>query len=232
MTGNMSPVTVIIPVFNCECYLAEAIESVLAQDSQPIEIVVVDDGSTDTSGAIAKGYENESIRYTYQPNGGIGAARNRGVALARGALLAFLDADDLWVPERMSLQRAAMEREPELDMVFGQVTQFYSPELGPSLEASRIDDQEVLPGYCAGTMLIRRDAFERVGFFDTQWRTGEFVDWYSKAIDMGLRSTLIPKVLLRRRVHTSNSGIRERESRIDYVRILKRTLDRRREEGR
>ncbi len=232
MTDNAPLVTVVIPVYNCERYLAEAIESVLAQDAHPMEIIVVDDGSTDTSGEIAKGYANGLTRYVYQPNAGMGAARNRGVESARGTLLAFLDSDDLWVPEKLALQVATLKSAPELDMVFAQVTQFYSPELAPSPEKSAIDEQQVLSGHCAGTMLIRRDAFSRVGPFDTQWRIGEFVDWYAKAVDKGLRSTVIPKILMKRRIHKNNSGIRERESRSDYLKILKRALDRRREQGR
>ena len=80
-------------------------------------------------------------------------------------------------------------------------------------------------------MLIRRDAFARVGLFDTDLRIGAFVDWYSRAVDEALNSTMIPKVVMRRRIHRSNTGIRDRQSRSDYVRILKRTLDRRRAQG-
>lgn len=224
-------VSVVIPVYNGERYLAEAIESVLTQTFRPIEIVVVDDGSTDASGAIAKGYDNDLVRYSYQKNDGVCAARNWGVALARGTFLAFLDSDDLWMPEKLSLQMAAIERETDLDMVFGQVRQFYSPELDPPPEANAVNDQEVLSGYCPGTMLIRRDVFARVGPFDTDWRIGEFVDWYSRAVDKGLKSIVIPKMLMKRRIHKNNTGIRDRESRTDYLRILKRALDRRREQG-
>lgn len=224
-------VSVVIPVYNCERYLAEAIDSVLTQTFRPIEIVVVDDGSTDASGAIAKGYDSDLVRYSYQRNSGACAARNRGVELVRGTFLAFLDSDDVWLPEKLSLQMTAIECETDLDMVFGLVTQFYSPELDPPLEANAVNDQEVLPGYCPGTMLIRRDVFARVGPFDTQLRIGEFVDWYSKAVDKGLKSIVIPKILMKRRIHGNNTGIRDRESRTDYVRILKRTLDRRREQG-
>ena len=231
MIDTLCPVTVVIPVYNYERYLAEAIESVLTQTLRPIEIVVVDDGSTDASGAIAKGYDSDLVRYSYQPNSGACAARNRGVELARGTFLAFLDSDDTWVPEKLSLQMAAIERETDLDMVFGQIRQFYSPELDRPLQANAVNDQEVMPGYCPGTMLIRRDVFARVGPFDTRLRIGEFVDWYSRAVDEGLKSIVIPKMLMNRRIHGNNTGIRDRESRTDYLRILKRHLDRRREQG-
>jgi glycosyltransferase involved in cell wall biosynthesis len=93
---------VIIPVFNGEKYLAEAIESILAQCYSPIEIIIVDDGSTDNTPAIAKQYE--SIRYLSQTHGGISAALNNGITISKGNFYAFLDADDLWMPDKLTLQ--------------------------------------------------------------------------------------------------------------------------------
>jgi len=225
---NRWSVSVIIPVFNCEAYLAEAIDSVLSQTWPPGEIIVVDDGSTDGSRDVARGYSDQ-IRYVYQENQGIGAARNRGVDLAGGDLLAFLDADDMWLPNKLVVQMAAFESEPDLDMVLGQVEQFVSPELGPDARATIGDEERVLPGYVAGTVLVKRDSFLRVGPFSTDWRVGEFLDWYAKAKDAGLRDVMLPDIVTRRRIHTSNIGIRERKSQGDYVRILKAALDRRRQ---
>lgn len=222
-------VSTIIPVYNGERYLAEAIESVLDQTYHPIEIIVVDDGSTDGSADVAKGFADPQVRYYYQPNRGLGAARNQGVNLSRGGFLAFLDADDVWLADKLTLQMAAFENNPELDMVFGHVSQFYSPELGTHLKEKRDREEEIMPGYFASTMLIKREAFFRVGPFATNWRVGEFVDWYSKAVEKGLESFLLPEVVTRRRIHSANMGIRERRSQTDYVRILKAALDRRRE---
>src|SRR5436853_749734 len=100
-----SLVSVIIPVYNCEQYLAEAIQSVLAQTHPTIELIVVDDGSTDNSAAVAKSFA--VVRYVFQRQGGPGAARNRGISLARGSFLAFLDADDVWVAGKLTRQLAA-----------------------------------------------------------------------------------------------------------------------------
>ena len=133
-------VSVIIPVYNREKYLAEAIESVLAQTYRPIEVIVVDDGSTDGSADIAKRF-GSPVRYYFQPNSGAGAARNRGIAVARGSFLAFLDSDDLWVEDKLTHQMAAFERHSDVDIVSGHVRQFYSPELSEhTMEKIRCPD--------------------------------------------------------------------------------------------
>lgn len=217
-------VSVIIPVYNCECYLAQAIESVLAQTYQPIELIVVDDGSTDGSAEVAQQF-TPHVRYHRQANSGTAVARNRGVTLARGSFLAFLDADDVWVADKLARQLAAFRDTPDLDMVFGHVRQFYSRE-------GQLDDSPAgtMPGYSAIAMLIKRESFQQAGPFDTRWQVGEFIDWYAKAMDAGLRSRMLPDVVALRRIHATNQGITQRPARTDYARILKAALDRRRQQ--
>ena len=220
-------VSVVIPVYNGERYLADAVESVLSQTHQPIEAIVVDDGSTDGSADVVKGFA-PLVRYCFQPNSGVGAAMNRGIDLAQGTFIAFLGADDLWVGDKLALQMAVLEGDPELDMVFGLIRQFHSPELDFDTRTQIHCPQEAMPGYSAGTMLIKRETFLCVGLFETRWKMGEFIDWYARAMDLGLQSFVLPKVVMKRRLHADNMGIRERDSRTDYVRILKESLDRRR----
>jgi len=227
MKEETALVSVIIPVYNGERYLAEAIESVLSQTYRPIEIIVVDDGSTDISADIVRRF-SAPVRYYYQIRSGVGAARNRGVELARGSFIAFLDADDLWVVDKLTLQMTVFNANPELDMVFGKVKQFHSPELDEHIKAKVGFVEGVMSGYIAGTLLIKRSSFLRAGPFADNWRVGEFVDWYLKAIERGLKSSMVPELVLERRLHDANMGIRERGSRTDYVRILKASLDRRR----
>jgi glycosyltransferase involved in cell wall biosynthesis len=231
MEKSRPVVSVIIPVYNGEEYLAEAIESVLAQTYRPVEIIVVDDGSTDKSGDVAKGFQDRGVRYFFQPNSGIGAARNQGTNLARGSYFAFLDADDVWLPDKLTLQMTAFGEDPGLDMVFGQVSEYYDSSSDAQLITMAADDGKILAGYFAGTLVIKRKSFSRVGPFATQWRVGEFVDWFAKATETGLRNHLIPEVVMRRRIHSTNVGIRERGSQVDYIRILKQALDRRREKS-
>jgi glycosyltransferase involved in cell wall biosynthesis len=223
-------VSVIIPVYNCERYLGEAIESALAQTYRPIEVIVLDDGSTDGSGDVAKRFV-PPVRYYFQPNAGLGAARNKGISLAQGSVFAFLDSDDVWLEGKLTRQMAVLDDNPEVDMVFGYARQFNSPELDQQSKTKIRPSDEVLPGYIAGTMLIKRDAFYRVGLFETDWRVGEFIDWYLKAMERGLKSFLLPEVVMKRRIHANNMGIRERKHQTDYVRILKAALDRRREKS-
>lgn len=227
MTGNNLLVSVIIPVYNCERYLAQAIESVLAQTYRPIEIIVVDDGSTDRSADVAKRFA-VPVRYCFQSHSGSGAARNRGIRMATGSHFAFLDADDLWVQDKLACQMKAFNNDSELDMVFGHTRQFYSPDLVTSLKAKMHYTQEVMPAYTPSSLLVKRTAFFRVGFFSTNWRVGEFMDWYLKAMELRLKSLMLPAVMLQRRLHCNNTGIRNRDSKADYLRILKASLDRRR----
>ena len=227
MRENKPLISVIIPVYNGERYLAEAIESALAQTYRPVEIIVVDDGSTDGTARVAERF-SPPARLFFQTKSGVGPARNRGVSKARGSFLSFLDADDLWPPDRLSCQMAAFNADPTLDMVFGHAQQFISPELTGRGKVKLDRAREVMPGYLASVLLIKRESFFRVGTFATNWRVGEFVDWYLKAKEAGLKSTMLDGVVLKRRIHTENMGIRERDFRTDYVRIIKASLDRRR----
>jgi glycosyltransferase involved in cell wall biosynthesis len=225
--NDKSLISVIIPVYNGEKYLAEAVESVFAQTYRSIEVIIVDDGSTDSSGEISQRF-GPSIRYILRSHEGSGAARNHGVALARGTYCAFLDADDLWMEDKLTRQITVFRDRPHLDMVFGHVKLFHSPELSKKSKAKLIGDGQTTPGLAAGTLLIKRNSFLQAGLFETWWRIGEFIDWYLKAIEKGLESHILPEVVMQRRLHGSNSTIRERAAMKDYVRVLKASLDRRR----
>jgi glycosyltransferase involved in cell wall biosynthesis len=228
--GNSFLVSVIIPVYNCERYLAEAIESVLAQTYRPIEIIVVDDGSTDGSAEVVKAF-GSSVHYCYQANSGIGGARNKGINLARGNFLAFLDADDLWVEDKLMQQMAVFQGKQGLDFIFGHVQQFISPELDEKHKSNIHCPAKKMPGYIAGAMVIKKEALIHAGAFETHWQIGEFVHWYIKAKEQGMKSFMLPEIVLKRRLHTDNMGTRHRDSRTDYVRMLKASLDRRRASG-
>lgn len=220
-------VSVIIPVYNYERFLAEAIESVLSQTYRQLEVIVVDDGSTDRSGEVAKSFASQGVSYCPQVHAGIGPARNKGVELARGDFLAFLDADDRWPEEKLERQLRTFENDPALEMVFGQALQLQN---GPAWEAGVRDKNlavpGMVPGMVPGTMLIKRDSFLRVGNFKDGLKVGEFIDWYARAVELKIRCLVLPELLLWRRIHDSNQGVRERQSVSDYARVLKAKLDR------
>jgi len=220
-------VSVIIPVFNGELYLAEALESVLAQTHRPFEIIVVDDGSTDGTAAVAQRF-GAAVRYDPRPNGGAAAARNRGIELAAGDFLAFLDADDVWVDDKLANQMQAFADDPALEIVFGEVQQFLSPELPEDTRRQIKIPVERSAGKHVGAMLIRAEAFRKVGPFRSDWKVGEFIDWYARAEEHGLETRTLPSVVMRRRLHKASQGTYQRQHRADYVRVLKAALDRRR----
>jgi glycosyltransferase involved in cell wall biosynthesis len=220
-------VSVLIPAFNAERYLGEAIGSVFDQTHRQVEIVVVDDGSEDGTVAVARAYGNR-IRFASQQNGGIGAARNHAVRLAQGAHLSFLDADDRFLPDKLERQLAALAHDPGLDMVFGHIREFVSPELPPEEQAA-LRPSPPAPFVAPNAMLIRRESFDRVGPFATDVRVGEGVDWYARATEAGLKGLTLPDIVLERRLHDSNTGIRERDSRSDYLLVVRSALQRRRQ---
>jgi len=225
--GNKAQINVIIPVYNGERYLAETIESVLAQTYRPVEVIVVDDGSTDESARIAKSF-GFSIRYYYQPNLGTAAALNRGIELACGDYFAFLGADDLWTEDRIRLQMAAFDAHPNVDIVSGHVKQFLSPELDESVKRKIHYSIELIPGHVLPAMLIKREVFFRVGLFETNWEVGAEMSWYLRAMEIGLHIMILPDLVLLRRLHESNKGITKRRFITERAQILKASLDRRR----
>jgi glycosyltransferase involved in cell wall biosynthesis len=221
-------ISVMIGVYNGADYLGEAIDSVLAQTYRPFELIVVDDGSEDDTPRVAKGYE-DALRYVRQENGGMAAARNRAVEEARGSYFAFLDADDRFPPEKLERQLAVFEADPELDVVFGHVTEFLSPDLDDEARARLREPVHDEPWPTPNLMLVKRQAFERVGLFSTDLKVGIGVDWFARATEVGLKSAVPRVIVLERRLHASNNGIRQFRSRPQYLHVLKASLDRRRQ---
>jgi len=221
-------VSVIVPVFNGERYLAAALQSVLEQTQPAAEVIVIDDGSTDGSAAIARGF-GAAVRYECQSRrDSPDASRNRGVELARGEYLAFLDQDDLWTRKKLQLQVAACGADEALDMVFGHVEQFLSPDLPVETVRRMRYPTGVAPGRILSAMLVRRSAFLRVGWFLTCWQLSGFVDWYARASELHLKEIMLSHIVARRRIHAANLNIVRRAAQIDYVRAVKASLDRRR----
>jgi len=204
-------VSVIIPNHNYARFLSQTLESVLAQSYGNVEIVVVDDGSTDDSKAVLRGYK-EHIRWVEQPNQGVAAARNRGVKECSGELLAFLDADDAWLPKKLARQVQRLLDEPGLGLVHCGVEDIN--EMGASLQ-SHIDGLEgwvakdlllferpVILGGGSGT-LVPRATFEMVKGFDERLSTSADWDLYCR---IALRQPVgfVPEVLMQYRVHGAN----------------------------
>lgn len=224
--ANAPVVSVLVTAFNAENYLAEAIDSALGQTYPHVEVVVVDDGSTDGTFDVIRRYSQ--VRAHHQDRGGIGAARNTAVGMATGDFLTFLDADDRFPPDKLEVQLRAFDADPTLDAVYGHVREFVSPDLTPEQRARIRPAVDYHESHLSGVMLIRRAAFDRVGRWQVGLRVGTGVEWYTRSLEAGLHTTVLPDVLLERRLHLSNNGLQEADHRLQYASIVKAALDRRR----
>lgn len=226
---NAPPVSCIVPVYNGERFLREAIDSILAQTYHPIEIIAVDDGSTDGTPAILASY-GDLLYSIWQANAGPATARNAGIRAAKGELLAFLDADDLWLPEKLARQVARFQAQPELAICVTHIQNFWMPELDAEQEHYRDHRRgQPLPGYSSVTLLARRQLFDAIGMFDTTLKHGDDTDWFMRAEDYGAEIELLPEVLVYRRLHANNrSRAWAARSQTEYLRLVKKLVERRR----
>ena len=220
-------ISTLIPVYNAERYVAAALDSVLSQTLPPDEIIVVD-GSTDGTPDVLRNYAGQ-IRIICKENRGVAHALNAALDVATGDTLAFLDADDLWLPEKLRVQAAALSADDKLEAVFGMVQQFASPDLDPQDAQRYAIPAEPQPGISKTALLIRRRAFDRIGYFGEEYGSADFIDWYARANVLGLVSRMLPDLVVMRRHHPGNLGRRLRsEQQSETLEILKRSLDMRR----
>jgi glycosyltransferase involved in cell wall biosynthesis len=226
MPFTTTQISVIIPIHNDSLYIQAAITSVLSQGVENLEILIIDDGSTDDFEEKIKCFNDPCIRLIKQNNSGAAVARNNGVKNARGEFLAFLDADDIWAPNKLKLQLEVLINHEDVNMVFGQVKEFYdSSILG-------LDDLQknvkTFVGYSPIALLVSKSDFLRVGDFQSKWKVAEFIDWYDRAKYVGLTEIILPDVLAFRRIHSGNIDRLQRPDAKQYVAVLKEALDRKR----
>ena len=182
-TTTIPRVSVIIPVYNCDGYISQAIDSILAQTYQSYEIIVIDDGSTDNTRKAMEPYM-ETIHYVYQENQGVSAARNHGIDLARGELIAFLDADDFFLPDKLTAQLRVFDAQPNLGIVHsgwrrvnqqGETIKDETPwDYVPNLNLEGWLRWK--PIGTMGTLMFRRDWLQQVGSFEPGLSQAEDVD--------------------------------------------------------
>jgi glycosyltransferase involved in cell wall biosynthesis len=187
-------ITAFMPVYNAEKYLAAALESVLAQDYEPYEVVVCDDGSTDRTPEILRSFP--TVRTITQENRGPAAARNAAVAASKGEFLAAFDGDDLWPPNRLTLQATFLVEHQDVGCVLGRQEWMNPPPwLGRDAVYGDLDGIPIL------SAMFRREAFEAVGGFDESFRHSEDMDLLVRLRERGIRVEILPEIILYRRYH-------------------------------
>ena len=235
--GAASPlVSVIMPAYNAERYLADSIRSVLAQTYADWELVVVDDGSTDGTARVARGFAlaDERVRYLYQENGGQGSARNTGLRNSRGTLVAFLDADDLWAADKLARQVAALE-ESGCDVVFSggyifsddgagdETAPFKTPrgKFGGAEMFDRLFAENFIPVL---SVLARKQALADAGFFaeERQYQNCEDYELWLRLAERGALFFGMGERLVRYRRHAASMTHRQSKILLPMIAVLRR----------
>jgi glycosyltransferase involved in cell wall biosynthesis len=201
-------ISAVIPVRNGARHVTEAIMSCLAQTLPLREIIIVDDGSEDETVEVVTGF-GAPVVLLRQFWLGAAMAMNGGVRCSKGDLVAFLDHDDIWLAGKLAIQMAELARQPELDAVFGAVEQFISPEVGEPLRSRLRCPAGLQPALCASALLIRRAALDRYGPFQGGRDATGFLPWFARAKSHGLRFGVPEDIVMRRRLHADNSGLRQ-----------------------
>lgn len=204
-------ISVVIPAYNCELYIAEAVESVLQQQDCHYEIVIIDDGSTDNTQQVLKPYQPK-IRYIPQKNQGVAAARNHGIAQAKGELIAFLDADDYFLPGKLSAQAELFRQEPSLGIVHSgwqrvdeQGNKLLDVCPWQNIPQLELEDwlrwKPVLPS----AMMFRREWLEYVDGFDSRFPPAEDTELILRLALRGCRATWLKKITVCYRQHPDSA---------------------------
>jgi glycosyltransferase involved in cell wall biosynthesis len=206
----MDRVSVVIPTYNRQEFLADAIDSVLSQTIEPFEIIVIDDGSTDSSEDLLKKYGDE-IKVIRQENSGVSVARNVGIKSAHGSLIAFLDSDDIWLPGKLEREMEVFDRDQNIALVHSDIFL-----VADSVRTRPRSGRERFSGSCyaeffsespafpiLSTVIVRASALRHVGYFDERLRTSEDIDLWLR-VSRAYRFAFIKEPLVLRRIHGQN----------------------------
>jgi len=232
---NRPLLSVIIPAYNGEAFLTEAVDSIHRQNYDPLEIIIVDDGSTDDTARIAESFKDD-VRYIYQAHHGRPAAgRNRGVKESAGEVIGFLDQDDLWPANKLDLQIPHMVDESSLDVILGHTQMLH---LSNQVDGKRTFAAMSKPVdyMLLSSALFKKPVFGKVGLFDESLAYfGDDLDWFIRAREKGVSVRQLEDVTLFWRIHETNTShnpvIRDHARGYDraLTEVIKKSLDRRRD---
>ena len=246
-------ISVVIPVYNAQEHIGQALASVVAQTLPPQEIIVVDDGSTDNTGAVISEFAQTvsiPIRLLRQANQGPAVARNKGIDAARGNFIAFLDADDVWLPEKLREQVALLQAQPQVAFVLCHVQVVLAPGVEWPVHLNRAYYETEPPLYAPSALLARRELFKMNGGFDPAYRVGEDTDWFFRARELGVQRrgvqrrgvqrrgvqrrgvqrAVVPQVLVRKLIHGANISLQIEDGKRNMFQLLRDSVKRRRTE--
>ncbi len=220
-------VSVIIPVYNGEKFVLDALQTIYDQKYKPLEIIIVDDGSTDKT-AEKVPTTDKNIKYIYQENAGPSSARNKGLTMAKGEFVVFLDIDDLWMKDRLKKYVSFLLEHSEIDVVMGQIQCFC---LSDNKEGKYEKYLEPFVSFNIGAALFRKSVFKKVGIFDEKLRFGEDTDWFMRAREKNIGIKVFQEISLLHRFHESNMTKGKNMKELNVFKVLKMSIHRRKKQG-
>src|SRR6266700_3412685 len=222
-----SAVSVILVVRNGERFLGEALDSVFLSETTPLEVLVIDGGSTDRTVEIARGFP--LTRVVAQKGTGIANAYNQGITLASGELIAFISHDDIWEPGKLDRQVGYMCEHPEIGYTVSMVRHFLEAGavIPPGFRVELLE--RPVPGLLMEALVARKRVFRQVGLFDPRFTVSEDTDWFARARDAGVPMAILPEMLVRKRVHGANSSLTMPSINALLLRAVRGSIERKRQ---
>ncbi|WP_025742448.1 glycosyltransferase [Aquimarina pacifica] len=197
-------ISVILPVYNGEAFLQECLRSIIDQTIQPKEIIVIDDGSQDQSKQIIEKFKE--VTYVFQENAGVAAARNLGIKMAQGNLIAFIDQDDIWTHTSLADRLICFTKNQDHNIVIGKQQWFLDglDEIPKWVKPEQVNQN--LDGYLLGCALIDKRLFSNYGDFDISFRFSSDFDWFFRIKDAGISFFQTDAIVLKKRIHATNES--------------------------
>ncbi|MEM7635146.1 MAG: glycosyltransferase family A protein [Pseudomonadota bacterium] len=225
---DSTKISVVIPAYNAANTIAETLDSLSSQTRAADEIIVVDDGSTDATSDVVVNHP-VGAKVVKQSNSGAAAAFNNGIGNASGDYIALLDADDIWTPEKLQVQEAALQVHGTGAIILGHVEAFECPSQPSELFANLAYVKGKTPGYLAGTVLVRRDLIAgEAKCLDTSLRTGYFIEWYRRRKSEGVETVMLDDLVMRRRIRANTLSRRQTSTADglskDFLEIARRAI--------
>lgn len=213
-------VSVVVPAYNAVAYLAECLSSIVGQTHPPTEVIVVDDGSTDDTAGIAEVF-GPPVRVITTANRGSASARNTGVSAAQGNVVAFCDADDVWLPHKLAAQLADVGDPTKAVAVFCGATEFVSPEIGRGAYVGRPPVEVIPRARFASTLLATTAALQVAGFFDAAAGQADWLPWCVALSDTVSDIRFTDTIGTRRRLHLANRSLHTDHDRSTWLQALR-----------